>query len=442
MSLKSLFSSLPVVGFLVAAAGCDASEPLRASDLAQEPAARLAQSLISDTSTRFASAVLSGADKDSTGEDSTVQQAKTPVAFKVSVADTRRLDLDATLGAAAARNGIDGIRYRDRVYLGVRSVLEGQRASVRVDVVSSANQQDWRSETSFVASSDIHAPRFLVLGDKLMVYVSELEAGVRQLRPNRVLQSELVADTGLWREFQRLPLDGQVVWRTKVEGGVPLMTTYSLGEKTYEFDDEVLEVNLLTTKDGYDWRPLSSGRRAVYRGGGSEAAISSDDDGRLYSVVRNTAGDESGFGSSLCAAKASDWAQWECVHDPNKYDSPTLFNHGGELFLVARRHLADSDQGPPDEGFSLLRRAENEARELASPTRCSLWHFDRRHQRVDFVLDLPSRGNTCSPTVIPGQSPDEFVIYDHSSDLRGPDLALREGLASPTFIYRHVLRFQ
>jgi hypothetical protein len=159
-------------------------------------------------------------------------------------------------------------------------------------------------------------------------------------------------------------------------------------------------------------------------------------------VVKNEAGDESGVGSALCAAKASDWARWDCVNVPKKYDSPTLFTYDGELYLIARRHAESDgryDRGP---GFSLLRRASNEARDLAAPKRCSVWHFARSHQRVDFVLDLPSKGNTCAASVVPGRVPGEFVVYDHSSALEGPDLPLREALARSTYVYRHLLRFE
>ena len=151
--------------------------------------------------------------------------------------------------------------------------------------------------------------------------------------------------------------------------------------------------------------------------------------------------DESGFGSAICAAESSDWARWDCTNDPKKYDSPTLFTHDGELYLVARRHAADDGRYDTRHRLSFLRRAENEVRDLSGPKRCSLWHFDRGHKRIDFMLDLPSKGNTCSPSVIAASAPNEYVIYDHSSDIDGPDLSLSEGLSKETFVYRHVVRF-
>ncbi|MEN9581999.1 MAG: hypothetical protein RJA70_5008, partial [Pseudomonadota bacterium] len=45
------------------------------------------------------------------------------------------------------------------------------------------------------------------------------------------------------------------------------------------------------------------------------------------------------------------------------------------------------------------------------------------------------------PAVLEGSQPNQFVIYDYSSDLQGPDLALHSGQKEATFIYRHALNF-
>lgn len=355
---------------------------------------------------------------------------------EVEVVDTSLVELDGALGPAAARDHVDVVRFGGRVHVAVRSLLGDGRA--RIDVVSSEDERQFRLETTLSTEGALHSGRFLSWNGTLFAYASELEPD--EPLPKRVLGSRL-DDNGLWQAWRPLALSGQVVFRAKVEHGVPLMTSWALSEKTYQFEEQGMEVRLSTTEDGFEWRPLDSGRRVVYRGGGSEAAFSSDDDGNLFSVVKNEAGDESGFGSSLCAAKASDWARWDCVNDPKKYDSPTLFNHQGELYLIARRHAESDGRYDQSPGFSLLRKASNAARDLAAPKRCSVWHFSRGPKRVDFVLDLPSKGNTCSAAVLPGPNPGEFVVYDQSSPLEGPDWSLREALARPTRIYRHVLRF-
>jgi hypothetical protein len=54
---------------------------------------------------------------------------------------------------------------------------------------------------------------------------------------------------------------------------------------------------------------------------------------------------------------------------------------------------------------------------------------------------LPSRGDTCFPAVIDGESDDVKIVYDYSSDISGADVAWSVGQRNPTYIYRHELRF-
>jgi hypothetical protein len=77
-----------------------------------------------------------------------------------------------------------------------------------------------------------------------------------------------------------------------------------------------------------------------------------------------------------------------------------------------------------------------------TPKRCALWRFVPGEDRIAFVLDLPSRGDTCFPAVLEGGEPGEIVVYDYSSPLEGPDLAWLRGQRGETRIHRHVLRFE
>jgi hypothetical protein len=437
-------SALLIAALVAALCGCEAGSPGASGDelLRMDGAARAANvaawPLLGSLVSHYAEWVNAAVAAEPPAAAQLMPVAYQP-AGPARVLSSRRVELDATLGAAAARSYVDVVRFAGRVYLGVRSLPGGGSGGApRVDIVSSEDETAWRGETHFVSAGEPFAPRFLQWGDKLFSYVSELSGAGSQLKPKAVWAS-VMSNGGLWEDFRPLALDGQVVWRAKMERGVPLITSYALADKTYEFDEASLEVHLLTSDDGFAWHPFQAGRKAVYRGGGSEAAFSSDDDGNLYSVVRNEAGDQSGFGSSICAAPSSDWGNWDCVNDPKKYDSPVLFSDAGELYLLARRHLTESGRYDTGKSLSLLRRVANEAADLAAPKRCALWHLDRAGQRVEFMLDLPSRGNTCSPAVMPGENPGEFVVYDHSSDVNGPDLSLRDGLAGPTFIYRHVI---
>ena len=76
-----------------------------------------------------------------------------------------------------------------------------------------------------------------------------------------------------------------------------------------------------------------------------------------------------------------------------------------------------------------------------TPKRTALWRYVQGEDRFAFVMDLPSRGDTCFPAVLDGVRPGERVVYDYSCDLDGPDLPWIRGQRGHTFIYRHLLGF-
>ncbi len=128
-------------------------------------------------------------------------------------------------------------------------------------------------------------------------------------------------------------------------------------------------------------------------------------------------------------------------HRPPKFDSPLVFSFGGEAYLVARRNRTEDGHYDVAGGARVFRTLCNELSYITTAKRCSLFHYDVKSGELGFVLDLPSRGDTCFPAMIDGADPSEKSVYDYSSDLQGPDLAWAAGQRRPTFVYRHVLRF-
>ncbi|MDP8257211.1 MAG: hypothetical protein P9M14_15810 [Candidatus Alcyoniella australis] len=64
-----------------------------------------------------------------------------------------------------------------------------------------------------------------------------------------------------------------------------------------------------------------------------------------------------------------------------------MFRHNNEVYLVGRRNVT------PDGNYDL----------------------GRDGLRVDFVLDLPSQGDTGFAAYVPGPWDNQFVIYNYSS---------------------------
>jgi diadenosine tetraphosphatase ApaH/serine/threonine PP2A family protein phosphatase len=83
----------------------------------------------------------------------------------------------------------------------------------------------------------------------------------------------------------------------------------------------------------------------------------------------------------------------------------------------------------------------NQLKYSLAPKRCAVWRYVQDEDRIAFLLDLPSRGDTCFPAWIEGSEQGEITLYNYSSDIEGEDLGWAEGQAGATHIYRHTLRF-
>jgi hypothetical protein len=374
-----------------------------------------------------------------------------PGRHDVTVVETRRVVPDGVPAEAhvqQANNNLDVVRHAGRVFLAFRTAPSHFASDQAVvDVVSSEDERAWRLEASYAMGTDLREPRLLSLGDTLFLYVSRLGKNPFAFEPKGAMVARRDA-SGAWSPgLEPMGEPGTIVWRARVARGVPTMIAYTGGEHLYAFDGVPMHVEMLTTTDGLGWSPLA-GRTApsgdVYVGGGTEADFTYGDDGSLFAVVRDEAGDANGAGSLLCRAPAAEPTRWSCKADARKFDSPLLFWHDGEAYLVARRQVsADGlyDHGPTWLGGQRARIGLDQAHYIWTGKRCSLWRWVQGEERIAFVLDLPSRGDTCFASALPGAEADEVILYDYSSDIDGPDLVWNAGQRGPTNIYRHVLRF-
>ncbi len=366
----------------------------------------------------------------------------------VSVVDTRRIvpspGIPSTITVQHSNNNLDVIRFGGRVFLIWRTAPNHYAGTAtEMHIVSSTDEVSWTDEYVYTTGTDIREPRFLVVGGRLFAYMSLLGTDPLDFNPRGVVVTERAAD-GTWSTPENVAgLDGYIEWRTRTVGSTPYMLAYLGGEMIYDFTSApMLHLDFLTTTDGRAWVPVDPARRTVYTGGGSESDFALADDGSLYAVIRNEAGDASGFGSLVCRAPAGALADWTCAHDPRKYDSPLVFAYDHEIYLIGRRNVTESGRYDLGLDASFGTQAARYALDYWNhPKRCSLWRFVEGEQRIAFVLDLPSHGDTCFASVIDGPSADQLVVYNYSSDVDGPDVNWNVGQQGDTFVYRHVLQF-
>ena len=373
-------------------------------------------------------------------------------AERVALVETRRVvpsdGLPAEVRVMDANNNLDVVRHSDgRVYLAFRSAPNHFASpDTEIVVVSSKDEQSWEYEARFTMGTDLREPRLLSIGGRLFLFVSKLGKRPYAFEPAGALVAEKSADGeggARWGDLEELSLPGYIVWRVKAARGEAWMSAYRGGGNIYRFMGEPIAVSLFRSKDGRNWQPADPAHADVFQGGVSEAEFEFAPDGGLLAVGRNEAGDDRyGYGSVVCEAPPGAPASWSCQGDPRKYDSPLMFTHAGEVYLVGRR--TNNEDGAYDRGFGWggLRSIVNQLAYISTAKRCSLFHVVRSPLHVAFVMDLPSRGDTCFPARVDTDDPDAVVLYNYSSDITGPDVAWSVGQRRPTYIYRHVLRFR
>ena len=139
------------------------------------------------------------------------------------------------------------------------------------------------------------------------------------------------------KEFTNI---NQVRWQVNYQNGRYHASSYFGNGYTVELGGYHLRFN--TSVDGLNWTAVNQDKPIVYEGGISEVGWTYDLDGNVWGVGRNEHGDESGWGSRTFFAKSNDLSDWQFISnqsDPYIYESPKLFRHGKDIYLVARNDL-------------------------------------------------------------------------------------------------------
>ena len=339
-----------------------------------------------------------------------------------------------------SNNNLDLVRYKDRLFLAFRTApYHFASEKTTLYIISSTDQgKTWEFEEEIRIGSDMREPRFLALPDKLMFYFFEAGKNPLAFTPKNIFAMERVGK-GDWTGPQKVFKPGCVLWRAKYRNGRAYATVYCGGADMYEGGNKDVGIYFLNTSDGYNFEPVDR-QRPVAHTGGSETAFEFDVDGRLYLAVRNEGGDGKTWGSKVCTAGPDDLADWECRVTPMKYDSPLMFRHNDEIYLIARRN--------PDGAYDKKERwmwdpAETlyyMARYWWTPKRTALYKLDKDSLEMVPVLDFPSRGDTAFPGLV-RLSEDEYLMYNYSSHPYGKDRVWMTGQLTGTQIYSTIIKF-
>ena len=352
--------------------------------------------------------------------------------------------MPAGIVSQKAHNNLDVVWHAGRLFFAFRTAPNHYASSeAQLYVVSTRDQQKWQLEASFQLGKDLREPRFLSIGDKLFLYFARLGEVPLTFNPEATMVSEQRAGCH-WsppREIDIVGKPGFIPWRARNIDGVSYLIGYQGGEDIYQLGEAGLSVYWLKTDNGIDFEPVVAGQPVVLTGGVSETDFAIVDNGSIVAVSRNESGDENdGFGSKICRAEASSPGDWTCMADPKKYDSPLVFAHDDEVYLIARRQVANDgkfDLGDSEKSLE-EQLVDYQLAYWSTPKRCSLWRVDRDTLTSEWLLDLPSNGDTCFASAVE-LSDGKFLVYNYTSPLDNPELSWRDGQFGETYIYRLTL---
>jgi hypothetical protein len=343
-----------------------------------------------------------------------------------------------------SNNNVHVTRHDGRLYMVFRTAkwhIASEDAVLYV--VSSRDQRHWRFEGKFSYGRDLREARLLSWRGRLYLYFALLGANPAQFEPGGTMATREISP-GRWTTPRRILFDDFIPWAVKLHDGRPYMLGYTGGGGTFQPNPPDKKVYWLTSEDGFNWHAVDRRRPVVYTGQCGETDFAFRHDGSLVTACQTENDDKLGWGAKVCTAPAGDTARWTCRGDRRRLDSPFVFTHGGDVYVIARRQ--PNFDGNYDLGYDFLpdhnaQFAAYDGLYAGTTKRCALWKIDPRTRRFNPLVDIPGQGDTCYPALV-RDGPDRYLIYNYTSPLDGPDEPWATALVhGPTLIYRTTLTF-
>ena len=320
--------------------------------------------------------------------------------------------------------------HENRLYMAWRTAeTHFASANAKMHIISSPDLgMTWDYETTISLNADLREPNFLSYKGKLHLYFFMGGTNPLSFEPKEVYRVTKQAN-GSWSAPISCNDPGFVPWDLRVRNNVAYMMGYKGG--SYASGTSKIKVIFKYSTDGENWQNVG-GKDYIYQGGVSEVSWDFDLSGKIWAVTRNEDGDSSGFGSHLAYADAADISAWHfpVKSNPNRYDSPRMFTHEGELYLIARRDV----DGVFDLGMNWLpfnmQRTTNLAAYSLRKKKTALYKINTQTQSIVHLLDLPSAGDNAFPSIVQ-TAPHSFLISNYTSPLINTDWNWIQGQVSP-----------
>ncbi len=170
----------------------------------------------------------------------------------------------------------------------------------------------------------------------------------------------------------------------------------------------------------------------------------------IWGIGRNEDGDATGWGSRVFRLDLESGAdatpEWtDDNSDPKIYESPRMFRHGEDLYLVGRTDphgpfMSSNPLNLPPTVHHLYDLASYSLRSHGT----AIWRLNRTDGKLEHVLDLPGCGDTAFPSIV-RTGPHKFIIFNYSNPMdKCENWPWIQGQVSPagTLVYMLTIEFQ
>lgn len=288
-------------------------------------------------------------------------------------------------------------------------------------VSSDDRGETWRLEQILSLEKDLREPYFLEVNGTLFFYYFEAGTNPVAFEPSFMFRMQYGGEPGLWSEAEPWGQESEVGWQFGVdrEGVAHVISFVGAQQSLYTLGNASLHIN--ASRDGIAWESLLPDGNPFYYGGVSEIGWAFDNEGVMWGVGRNEDGDASGWGSRILrfdpkAMKSPEWVNGN-TSDPRIYESPRMFNHEGDLYLVARTDpngpfMSENILDLPDSIHHLYDLVAYSLRSHGT----AVWKLNTSTAELEWIMDLPGCGDTAFPSVVQ-TSDHSYMILNYSSPL-------------------------
>lgn len=351
-------------------------------------------------------------------------------------------DLPDDVKPQDSNNNVSICIFNHRLYVAFRTgPTHFASAKTGIYILSTADGAQWRKEFALFPGRDVREPFLIVINERLHFYCFAAGTKMTSFTPEFISLYTTAGD-GAWHGPEPVLEKGEVHWSMLNRNDKTFMTSYAGSHYQLKGESNV-SLHFKQTQNGRDFSPVGDSA-CVYRGGASETAFEFDREGNLWAVTRVEDGDSTGFGSHVAFAPKGDLGNWQfpAATDPHCYQSPKMFRHGDEIYLIARRQLGRKPFGKTDRSKSMrAQRLGNWVGFSLSGKTTALYKINREQRKVEWVMDLPGAGDTAFPSI---QRLDEhrFLVANYSSPVqRRKKRSWLLGQLGNTGIYLQVISF-